>query len=223
MTWVPLLAALTVVAVAAAWRPTPTRSVSPTATPPRRFIVSTIAVRWPRPARRPEPSAVAAWCDELSREVRSGTTLRHALATVVPHDAATSAHTAPLRLGLGRARPIGELVGADAGAHLQLAMGAIAAAAAVGGPAAPALDRVAATLRRRAADRDERRSQASQARLSAHVMTAVPLLMLALLVSTDADVRTIVPTPIGVACLGAGLVLNATGWLWMRRIVGVRQ
>jgi Flp pilus assembly protein TadB len=42
-------------------------------------------------------------------------------------------------------------------------------------------------------------------------------------VSTDADVRTIVVTPIGVGCLGAGLVLNATGWLWMRRIVGVRR
>lgn len=223
MTWVPLLAALTVVAVAAARRPTPTRSVAPAATRPRRFVVSTIAARSARPARQPEPSAVAAWCDELSREVRSGTTLRHALATVVPQDAPTRTHTAPLRLGLGRARPVGELVDADAGAHLRLAMGAIAAATAVGGPAAPALDRVAATLRRRAADRDERRSQAAQARLSAHVMTAVPLVMLALLVSTDADVRTIVVTPIGVGCLGAGLVLNATGWLWMRRIVGGRR
>jgi Flp pilus assembly protein TadB len=52
-------------------------------------------------------------------------------------------------------------------------------------------------------------------------MTAVPLLMLATLVVTDDDVRSVVASPIGTFCVSAGLALNAAGWWWMRRIVGV--
>jgi tight adherence protein B len=84
---------------------------------------------------------------------------------------------------------------------------------------AAAIDRVAATLRQRAADRAERRVQAAQARLSAHVMTAVPLSMLGLLLATDGDVRAVTTTPIGATCLVTGLALNAIGWTWMRHIV----
>ena len=173
-----------------------------------------------RAMQEPGAAAVAAWCDDLARELRSGTTLRQALTSVVPDDATTSACTAPLRLGLQRARPIDEALTGDVGVHLQLAFAVIAAATQVGGSAAPAIDRVAATLRQRAADRDERRVQAAQARLSAHVMTAVPIGMLALLVVSDGDVRTTLATPVGGTCVVAGLVLNAIGWLWMRRIVG---
>ena len=75
-------------------------------------------------------------------------------------------------------------------------------------------------LRQRAADLDERSAQAAQARLSTHVMTAVPLLMLAALVATDGDVRSVVTSPTGAACIAAGLTLNAAGWWWMNRIVG---
>ena len=97
----------------------------------------------------------------------------------------------------------------------------IAAASEVGGSAAAAIDRVAATLRQRAADQAERRVQAAQARLSAHVMTAVPLSMLGLLLATDDDVRVVIITPVGATCLVAGLTLNTGGWLWMRHIVEV--
>ena len=76
-------------------------------------------------------------------------------------------------------------------------------------------------LRQRAAELDDRATQAAQARLSSHVMTAVPLLMLALLVTTDEAVRSVATSPIGVVCIGAGLALNASGWWWMRRIVGI--
>ena len=39
--------------------------------------------------------------------------------------------------------------------------------------------------------------------------------------SFDDDVRSVVASPIGTFCVGAGLALNAAGWWWMRRIVGV--
>lgn len=228
----PILVALGVLVVAGALRPVSARTVEPVprsqqgsdpcCNPPGARRRSVFVDRWNgrRAMRDPGAVAVAAWCDELARELRSGTTLRQALTSVVPGDPTTSTCTAPLRLGLQRARPIDEALTGAVGAHLQLAFAVIAAAAAVGGSAAPAIDRVAATLRQRAADRDERRVQAAQARLSAHVMTAVPVVMLALLVVSDGDVRATLATPAGAACVVTGLTLNAIGWLWMRRIVG---
>jgi tight adherence protein B len=106
-------------------------------------------------------------------------------------------------------------------AALRLALGVTATASRVGGPSAASIDRAAMLLRQRAADLDERATQAAQARLSSHVMTAVPLLMLAALVATDDDVQSALASPVGTACVVAGLVLNAAGWWWMRRIVGV--
>jgi Flp pilus assembly protein TadB len=174
-----------------------------------------------RRRRAPGPDEVASWCDELARDLRGGSTLRHTLTTVIPGDDTTAARTEPLRLALERGRPIvdANATSGDPGPHLHLVLTVIAAASEVGGSAAAAIDRVAATLRQRAADQAERRVQAAQARLSAHVMTAVPLSMLGLLLATDDDVRVVIITPVGATCLVAGLTLNTGGWLWMRHIV----
>ncbi len=171
--------------------------------------------------RPPQARAIASWCDDIARRVRSGSTLRDAV-TVLPIDGATEQATAPLRLGIERGLSIDAAVDRvdDAGPHLRLALAVIATASRIGGPSAASIDRTAMLLRQRAADLDERATQAAQARLSAHVMTAVPLVMLALLVATDDDVRSLATSPIGAACVGAGLALNAIGWWWMRRIVG---
>ena len=170
---------------------------------------------------RASARAVATWCDDLAREVRSGSSLRDAIAAV-PADATTALATAPARLAIDRGISVADAVSRlpDAGPHLQLALAVIATASRVGGPAATAIERTAMALRQRAADQDERSAQAAQARLSTHVMTAVPLLMLGALVSTDDDVRAVTTSPIGAICIAIGLGLNALGWLWMRHIVG---
>ncbi len=108
----------------------------------------------------------------------------------------------------------------DEGPSLRLALGVIATAAQLGGSPAQAIDRTAATLRQRAADADERRAHAAQARLSAHVLTALPIAMLLLLVATDRDVRAAATAPLGAACIAMGLSLNTAGSIWMRRIIG---
>jgi tight adherence protein B len=171
--------------------------------------------------RNPGARAVAAWCDDIARSVRSGSTLRDAI-TTLPADPATERATAPLRLAIDRGASVADAIARvdGPGAHLRLALGVISTASRIGGPAAASIDRTAMLLRQRASDLDERATQAAQARLSSHVMTAVPLLMLAVLVATDDDVRSVVTSPIGTVCVVAGLTLNAAGWWWMRRIVG---
>jgi Flp pilus assembly protein TadB len=173
--------------------------------------------------RVPRPRGVAAWCDHLARQIRSGMTLHETLTTTVPADPATRRCTETIRRQLGRGRQIAEILDerdtAASGTHLDLAIGVIAMAARLGGSPAPAIDRTASVLRQRAADHDERVAQAAQARLSAHVLTAIPLLMLAALLVTDAAVRAAVKGPIGTTCIGLGLGLNMAGSVWMRRIV----
>jgi tight adherence protein B len=191
--------------------------------PPR---LDRLAARWSERRnghRQPSARAVAAWCDDVGRRVRSGSTLREAV-TVLPADERTERATSTIRLALDRGLSVADAVGRvdDAGPHLRLALGVIATTSRVGGPAAASIDRVAMLLRQRAADLDERSSQAAQARLSTHVLTAVPLLMLAVLLTTDDDVRSAATAPIGAGCIVAGLVLNALGWWWMRRIVASR-
>ncbi|HYN34126.1 MAG TPA: type II secretion system F family protein [Ilumatobacteraceae bacterium] len=172
--------------------------------------------------RPPSAKAVAEWCDDLARQLRSGSTLRDAMTTTLPSDPATRRSTNELRRRLDRGRAVVDACEppSDAGAHLRLAIIVITTAARLGGSPAPAIDRTAATLRQRAVDADERSVQAAQARLSAHVLTAVPLAMLLLLLVTDADVRVAATSTLGGACIGVGLSLNALGSVWMRRIIG---
>jgi Flp pilus assembly protein TadB len=125
-------------------------------------------------------------------------------------------------LALVRGAGITEGVNAlDATPELRLALDVIAITADVGGQAAVPLERTAVVLRQRAADLDDRAVQAAQARTSAHVMTALPVAVLALLAVGDDDVVDALASPAGLVCALCGSVLNVIGWCWMRRIVAV--
>jgi Flp pilus assembly protein TadB len=175
------------------------------------------------------PESVAAWCDELSRQVRAGCSLTTALSEAVPNDVVVLDATEGLRRALARGVSVTEAVTAPAsdepsgrrGAHhLALACSMIAVSARVGGTPAAPLDRVAASLRLRAVDRQERATNAAQAQMSARVLTVLPFGMLALLVATDPDVRGAVTGPIGGLCVVVGVALNLTGYTWMRHTIG---
>jgi len=104
------------------------------------------------------------------------------------------------------------------------AVGAAAAAlqvtATTGGPAAPALEGLAAGLRDRHDAVAEVAALSAQARLSAVVVGAAPLVSLLLSLLVDRRVApTLIGTPSGRACLLIGLTLEALAALWMRRIV----
>jgi tight adherence protein B len=164
---------------------------------------------------------VAAWCNDLARHVRSGASLASALRSARPSPA-LAAVVAPIGLALDRgdsvAGAIRRVATGDAG--VELALGVLHTCADLGGPAAQPLDRAASTLRARAADVADRDVHSAQARLSAVVLTSLPVAALALLLATSPAARAAVLGSSGSICLGAGAVLNASGWWWMRRIIG---
>ena len=136
---------------------------------------------------------VASWCDDLARLMRSGSSLASALRSAAPGPALAPI-VAPIGLALDRGDSVAGATRRVAwhGASVDLALGVVRACADLGGPAAQPLDRTAATLPRRAADLAERQVHSAQARLSAMVLTLLPLAALALLVATSPPSRTAV-------------------------------
>lgn len=171
--------------------------------------------RRPWPRRRsptPDPIALAHWCEGIARCVRGGDALRTAVDRP-PDDASITAIVEAIRRHVAdphrtRLTPDAALVAAVVSACLDQ-----------GGPSAEPLDRAAGVLRARAAERDERRVQSAQARLSAIVLTWLPVVVLVVLVVTSDGVRRVVTTPVGIMLVTAGSLLNLAGWWWMRRIV----
>jgi tight adherence protein B len=185
---------------------------------------------WRSPWRRAAeagPAEVAAWCDGLARRLRAGDTLAGALAataTPPPIDDVVARIVHRCERGTSLSGAIDEQSDRlDAAAPLGLALAVIGEAARLGGPAAPAVERVAATLRLRVADAHERRAQTAQARLSASIMSGLPVAALALSATVSAPVRGVLGTVPGVAVLAAGGALNLLGWWWMRHIVGASR
>lgn len=171
---------------------------------------------WRRPPRV-GPAEIAGWCDAVVRELRSGTSLGGALRSVQPPPGSSLVEI-PHRLSRG-VRVADAVTLPATSPDEQAALIVLAACAEHGGPAAQPLDRLAAMLRRRAADAAERAVHSSQARLSALVMTLLPGCVLALLVTTSPSVRAVTGSPLGAIVVTGGLGLNALGWCWMRRII----
>ncbi|MDP9404348.1 MAG: type II secretion system F family protein [Actinomycetota bacterium] len=165
--------------------------------------------------------------DAITRALRSGASLRQALAE------AATATPGPLGAELAsvaRATDRGASVVAaleawgqrQPAAGVRLLVSALCLGAETGGALARAVDGVAATLRQRLAARTEARALATQARASAAVLAAAPLAFTA--IASVADARTsafLFRTPAGVLCLAGGLALDAAGALWMARLTRI--
>ncbi|HXF73268.1 MAG TPA: type II secretion system F family protein [Actinomycetota bacterium] len=91
-----------------------------------------------------------------------------------------------------------------------------------GGDLPAVLDRIAATLRERAAARAELRSLTAQARLSGAVLGLLPVgFFLFLALTSPSDIAAALRSPSGRAAIGAGLALQAVAFAWIRRILRV--
>jgi Flp pilus assembly protein TadB len=88
------------------------------------------------------------------------------------------------------------------------------------GSTADVLERAAAIARERRAWAAERRAVAAQARLSARLLTLVPIGFAAWGVVASPSVRAAYrATPLVLGCTLAGCLLNLIGWWWMRHLV----
>lgn len=163
---------------------------------------------------------------QVAASLRAGASLRSALAeaamaTAEPLGGQLAAVVAEAEQG----RPLRDALAgwADtappAASGARLAATALAIGADAGGGIAQAVDGVAATVRERRQVQAEVVALATQARASAVLLGVAPLGFAALLSASDpAAARFLLGTPVGLACLGAGLALEALGMAWMARI-----
>jgi tight adherence protein B len=164
--------------------------------------------------------------ERMAGALRTGSSLTHALAEAGHSTAAPlGPELAELARTAERGEPLLAVLDRWADAHAdtgtRLAATALALATGVGTTPARAIDGVAATLRERLAQAAERRAQATQARYSAVVLSAAPLLFTGLLVATNAAAAEfLLRTPAGWACVLIGVGLDALGAVWMLRLVG---
>jgi len=175
--------------------------------------------------RRRLAAALPGAVEQIAAELRGGGTV----GAGVGHLATGEGPLAPeLRrvaaradLGLGLGDALGAWPGESGVPDVRAVAGALAVAATVGGRSASALDGLAASLRDRLGATAEARSLSAQARLSAVVVGAAPLVYLLFSALVDpATLAVLLGTGVGRVCLSVGLALEALAALWMRHIVG---
>lgn len=172
-------------------------------------------------------AALPAALEAVARGLRSGGSLRQAVTE------AAAATPGPLGIDLcgvaaaaGSGTPLVDALEAwgtrSPSPGARLAVAALCLGAETGGAQARAVDGVAATLRERQAVAGEVRALTSQTRASMLLIAAAPLVFCAFASATDPRTSTFLfRSPVGWACLAAGIALDAAGALWMRRLCRV--
>ena len=182
--------------------------------------------------------------ESIARSLRSGASVRQAIAeaAAAPGGFGSGARVGGGRRGNTRGRLQAELATvADQAGHgaglvealealaarrprpgVRLAVAALCLGVDTGGAQARAVDGVAATMRERLAVEAEVRALSSQARMSALVIGLAPLGFGAFAAATDPRTSEfLLHTPVGLALVGVGLLLDGAGWLWMQRLCRV--
>lgn len=169
----------------------------------------------PQPPRsRPQPVRWAEFLDAVASSVRSGDSLTTAIEVAAQRTGTLAPATSAPGPAGGRRRGV-----LPAGADEAVVLQALEVAARLGGPIASGLQHAADLLREREATRAEARAHAAQARLSAVVLTLVPVAFAAFGVVASSSYRSAVDGGAGVVLAAAGVTLNLVGWRWMRHII----
>ncbi|MEN9646668.1 MAG: hypothetical protein RL238_3337 [Actinomycetota bacterium] len=197
-----LFAALAVVLLGHRARPTPPRHVHHAT---RR-----------RPSRRsdaPGPEEWAQWLEAVAAHVRGGASLATAVQAAHRHHQLRGADIAP-------GAPLAAWVEARPGdPHEAVVAQVLTVAVALGGSVAATVQAGAALLRERAAVAAEASAHAAQARLSARVLTAVPLVFAGWNLVAGHGFRQALATPVGALAAVLGVLLSIAGWRWMHHLV----
>ena len=177
-----------------------------------------------RRARRAD-AQLPALLDAIAAGLRAGDSLHQATlaaASVAPHPLGTGLEQVVRACAAGRPLPdeLDEWAQRSGSAMVRIAAAALSIGLRDGGPQAHAISGVAATVRDRLAVSGELRALSSQARASAVVIVVAPAAFALVSAAVDHAVFDfLVGSPGGIACVVAGLTLDATGAAWMTRIV----
>ena len=170
--------------------------------------------------------AVADWCAALIRHHRAGRGTSGAIAdTNATHDDIRAVRRVAID-ATQRQRSLNEAldeVAPNVSRDLQVVIAAISAATASGSAVSPALIRAEQVLRRRADQRREISVAAASARMSAVVLTVLPLVVLGVAGIASATVRAYATSTAGRLTIGIGMALAGTGWWWICRLTDTRR
>jgi tight adherence protein B len=175
-------------------------------------------------ARRRYGAALPAALEQIAAHLRGGGTVAHGVNALADGNGPLAPDLRRVRtradLGVGLADALAAWPAERDLVDVRAVAGALAVAESFGGRSAHALDGLAKSLRDRLAAAAEARSLSAQARLSAIVVGASPLVYLVFSALVDpGSVGQLVGTGAGRVCLVLGLILEATATLWMRRIL----
>jgi tight adherence protein B len=163
----------------------------------------------------------------MASSLRAGHSFLQALDTVareIAQPAATEFQRVVAEIRLGRSaedalQALAERVGS---ADFKWAVLAVNIQREVGGNLAEILDNVSDTLRERAMMRRQVRVLTSEGRLSAWVLTLLPIgIALYLFAMSPEYIGLLFSTTIGYVMLGGAVILLVAGVLWMRKIVNI--
>lgn len=164
--------------------------------------------------------------EALARALRAGVSAQIALrSTADGLGGPLAGDVAEMSRRLDQGQPFDGVLGAWAAARadvpgVRLAAVAMIMAAEAGGSVAQAIDGVADTLREDLGLQAEVQALAAQARASALVIAALPLVFLLVVGATDpAALAFLVTSSLGRTCLALGVGLQGIGFWWMQRIV----
>jgi tight adherence protein B len=168
----------------------------------------------------PDHAALVDAIERTARDVRSGVALRVALVDALQRHPGL---LVPVVDELGRGASLHDaltLPMARPNPDTEFVLHGLRLAADTGGATAETLDRVVGVVRERQVWRGERYAQAAQARLSARMLTVLPIAVAGWSVASGPRVRqAYADSPVTGALAIIGVLLNLTGWWWMRRLV----
>jgi len=184
-----------------------------------------VALHVPRPrAVRPAPPTLwrstdpdadewSRWLDTVATHVRGGDSVRAAVEHAHAHLSLVGQEVRP-------GRSVDHFVDSRPNNRDEaIVVQVLAVATSLGGAVAATVQAGATLLHERAAVHAEALAHAAQARLSARVLTAVPVVFAAWNLTTSTTFRGAVCTPVGAVAAVAGATLSAAGWWWMQRVV----
>jgi tight adherence protein B len=184
------------------------------------FVVETPTVD----STRSTLAELASLCDSLARATRGGASPSVAMSNSVERHRLTGAHWSQLLRGEASLEQFSETVSAALQqAHHNHAeddarcLSLIALAIIDNNLVPSALDHASVVLRESAACRQDMMVAASQARLSARMLTALPFLLSGAAFVISTSFRSSLTSPAVVVCLLLGLALNRVGWRWISR------